>query len=326
MKIIAPAYYNSFGCTADKCRHSCCIGWEIDIDEKTAEKYKQITGDFGKRLQEGMTFQDGVYSFKLTEEEKCPFLNAAGLCDIYTCLGEESLCNICRDHPRFRNYFSSHMEIGLGLCCEAAAKLIIEDKNPAVFDVISSDISEDPTGAEKNSLTEDEEYLLKIREDIFGIIRSSSGYKECAEKILEYTGAVYPQKHAGKWAEIFLNLERLDESWTVLLEKLRDESKNLGYEQSYFPGEFDMEFKNLLVYFIYRHLADAWDWQELCARLCLAFLGCEMINFLCLLGLKERGSVNIGDLEEYSRLYSSEIEYSKENTEALLEIFMDENL
>ena len=32
MRIIAPDYYREFHCIADKCRHSCCIGWEIDID------------------------------------------------------------------------------------------------------------------------------------------------------------------------------------------------------------------------------------------------------------------------------------------------------
>ena len=32
MQIIVPDYYKEFSCIADHCRHSCCIGWEIDID------------------------------------------------------------------------------------------------------------------------------------------------------------------------------------------------------------------------------------------------------------------------------------------------------
>ena len=28
-----PDFYGKFKCTAEKCRHSCCIGWEIDIDD-----------------------------------------------------------------------------------------------------------------------------------------------------------------------------------------------------------------------------------------------------------------------------------------------------
>ena len=31
MKLYAPKYYNEFKCIADKCTHSCCVGWEIDM-------------------------------------------------------------------------------------------------------------------------------------------------------------------------------------------------------------------------------------------------------------------------------------------------------
>ena len=34
MKRYAPAYYPRFACLADRCRHSCCIGWEIEVDEE----------------------------------------------------------------------------------------------------------------------------------------------------------------------------------------------------------------------------------------------------------------------------------------------------
>ena len=40
MKLFAPKYYGSFKCIADKCEHSCCIGWEIDIDDTTLKKYR----------------------------------------------------------------------------------------------------------------------------------------------------------------------------------------------------------------------------------------------------------------------------------------------
>ena len=32
-----PNYYDKFKCIADRCKHSCCIGWEIDIDDDTME-------------------------------------------------------------------------------------------------------------------------------------------------------------------------------------------------------------------------------------------------------------------------------------------------
>ena len=37
MKIIVPDYYKDFKCLAGDCKHSCCIGWEVDIDADTLE-------------------------------------------------------------------------------------------------------------------------------------------------------------------------------------------------------------------------------------------------------------------------------------------------
>ena len=33
MKTYAPNYYKSFKCIADRCRHSCCKGWNVYLDE-----------------------------------------------------------------------------------------------------------------------------------------------------------------------------------------------------------------------------------------------------------------------------------------------------
>ena len=46
-----PAYYEAFRCTAGACRHNCCIGWEIDIDGKSAARYAALPGAFGERVR-----------------------------------------------------------------------------------------------------------------------------------------------------------------------------------------------------------------------------------------------------------------------------------
>ena len=38
MHAILPSFYPDFQCRANNCRHSCCKGWEIDIDEEPVEK------------------------------------------------------------------------------------------------------------------------------------------------------------------------------------------------------------------------------------------------------------------------------------------------
>ena len=49
--MIVPVYYEKFHCLADHCRRSCCIGWELDLDDETWERYRRLPGDFGDRLR-----------------------------------------------------------------------------------------------------------------------------------------------------------------------------------------------------------------------------------------------------------------------------------
>lgn len=43
MLITKPDFYDSFKCRAGECTDSCCIGWEIDIDDETMRKYENET-------------------------------------------------------------------------------------------------------------------------------------------------------------------------------------------------------------------------------------------------------------------------------------------
>lgn len=123
--VIVPDYYSRFRCIADRCRHNCCIGWEIDIDPDTYALYRTVGGDFGKRLRDGILHGDQP-CYRLDKDERCAFLNGRGLCDIILTLGEDALCDICTDHPRFRTYLGDDLRLGIGLCCEAACRLILD--------------------------------------------------------------------------------------------------------------------------------------------------------------------------------------------------------
>lgn len=309
MKLIAPDYYNKFSCIADKCTHSCCIGWEIDIDPDTLHKYSQINGAFGKRLRDSIS-SDETPCFKLLgEEERCPFLNGSGLCDIILNLGEEYLSQICTDHPRFRNYMSDRVEIGLGMCCEAACKIILTHKSKMRLTALKSDNCE-------CGLTDDERALLLLRSRIFRILQDRSfSIEQRLENMLSLCGLNFPQKPIGQWADIFLTLERLDAKWTHLLEYLKASSP-----APIIPHEFETCFEQLAVYFIYRHLPDALDDGKYLNRIAFAVLGVHMISALCALKAEISEVLHLDDIVEFCRLYSSEIEYSQDNTQALLDI------
>lgn len=38
MKYKVPSYYKDFKCIAGSCKHTCCEGWEIDVDEASVRQ------------------------------------------------------------------------------------------------------------------------------------------------------------------------------------------------------------------------------------------------------------------------------------------------
>lgn len=100
MKGKIPDYYEQFSCIGSRCRDNCCIGWEIDIDQEALNFYRRTKGDMAERLAEGISMEP-VPHFRTDERGRCVFLNQENLCDLYLNLGEETLCEICTNHPRF---------------------------------------------------------------------------------------------------------------------------------------------------------------------------------------------------------------------------------
>ena len=134
MKLYAPLYYKNFKCIADRCEHSCCVGWEIDIDENTLEKYKNLNSGYGAVINESISY-DNTPHFKLCDRDRCPHLDGQGLCKIILNEGEDCLCDICREHPRFYN-FTSVCEVGVGLSCPEAARMVLSCPDYDIFEEI----------------------------------------------------------------------------------------------------------------------------------------------------------------------------------------------
>ena len=86
--MVYPDYYPEFSCVAGACQHSCCVGWEIDIDEEALARFDRVEGELGKRLKENISMEE-IPHFVLREGERCPFLNEKGLCDLILELGLE---------------------------------------------------------------------------------------------------------------------------------------------------------------------------------------------------------------------------------------------
>ena len=74
MKYHKPSFFDQFKCIGSACTDTCCAGWEIEVDETTAEGYLTEKGAFGDRLRREIGSEPGEYFFKL-QNNRCPFLN-----------------------------------------------------------------------------------------------------------------------------------------------------------------------------------------------------------------------------------------------------------
>lgn len=306
MKTYAPSYYPHFACIADRCRHSCCVGWEIDVDEDALARYQTVPGELGRRLKDAIVVEDDTAHFRLDEKERCPFLNERGLCDLITALGEDSLCQICADHPRYRSFFSDRTEIGLGLSCEAAARLVLTWPEKVDFITLEDD------GTEDELLMEDEA-LLRWREMLLSIVQDRSlPVLQRVEAVLAQSQMTLPEMSEA--LPFLLGLERLDPQWDKMLEEAQ-ETPPCPLDEA----TWALPFEQLLVALFFRHLPGALEDGDLMGRTALCVLCWRVIRHLLGVQSARKGGADIEDLIEITRMFSSEIEYSDENIDAILD-------
>ncbi len=298
----APPYYTAFRCIADRCRHSCCIDWEICIDETTYRKYRQME-HLSKTVKES---EDGP-CFALREDGRCPHLNADGLCQIILNHGEEYLSEICRNHPRFYNAVNNgSVEAGLGIVCEEACRLILEDETPFALNRIGNG-----DGGEADRDTDF--HALPHRDHIIAVIEEQDSY-QAAVAALKTEYALSERYTPDQWLDRFLALEMLDAEWETALQGVRGKSVRTSNGEF---AQYQIYYKRLLTYFVYRHVGIADSMEELRARLAFAVLSTDMIR-----SLFEADPVQeLDTLIDWARRYSAEIEYSEDNTAELIFAF-----
>jgi len=194
MKIRTPHYYKDFKCIAGACTDTCCAGWDVDVDRASYKYYKSVKGAFGKYLKSVMVpAEDGGCTFILNNG-RCPFLNDMNLCDLYTELGEDKLCETCAEFPRFINEYGNVREIGIAPSCKTAGELIFNYRGRLTFDM-------EDDGKPVTDYNDIDGFLymqlLRAREIAYDIIQDEAFTPdECCILLLDYACRI--QKHIDK--------------------------------------------------------------------------------------------------------------------------------
>ena len=305
-----PDYYNDFKCIADKCKHNCCIGWEIDIDKNSLDFYKNHDGVLTDRFKSCVDYTDTPH-FILDKNERCPFLNSNNLCDIITHLGEEHICEICTQHPRFHNELPDRIESGLGLCCEEACRLILTKKEKTK--ILCDNYSD----------TDDE--IIILRDKVLDALQNRErALTDRIDDMLALCNTTYTKRTLKEYSDILLSLEILDDEWKKLLTNLLDADINTDDIEQFSDyikaNDREHEFEQLCVYFIYRHFANAPDMISAQERARFTAFVFDFFYNLGAFTFKHSNSYHTSLHLDFARMFSSEIEYSDENIYTLYDV------
>lgn len=300
MEIFAPLYYKNFKCIASGCKHSCCVGWQIEVDRVTCEKYLTLKGDYAQKIRESLT-KKNPRRFKMTKNKRCPHFDEKGLCKIILNYGEDFLCEICREHPRFYNRTARGLEVGVGISCPTACELVLTSDGYDNFTKVGEvDSVEDlPTLDCLAFLTE----IFKITAD------RSTPLSNRFDKIEKLYGVSLGEQSDERWRKIINALEYLHEDRKVLFLNFSTHSE--------ISNAFEKQIERAFAYFIYRHLPTAQNKDEFRKTLgfCLFCTGLliSLINFT--------NAKTLDEIIDLAVTVSEEIEYSLDNKEQILSAF-----
>ena len=294
-----------------------------NIDNETMDIYKNMHTEFALKIRENIVKnEENTYSFKLLEGERCPFLNKNNLCDIITNCGEDSICYICKEHPRFYNDFLNVTEYGLGLCCEEVVRLLLENDEPLEFVVFN-----DEDEFYETDETEEENYnkLFDLRNEIFEILNTTKSYNDKIEKILsvaeKFCGEKVELLSDDEIFEIYEKTEPINNEWVEYFEELKKSKCEIYEKEKPFDEESngDSKYSKLLNYIIFRHLLKVIFSDVAHVQKYLGFC-ISSARFIKLCDIKtytEKGFVSETDRINNVKRWSKQIEYSDENVDVL---------
>ncbi len=320
MRITVPEYFLDFKCIADKCRDSCCIGWEIDVDGYARAKYEALNTPLGNEICEKTSHG----CFPLEENGRCAFLDGGGLCRIISEMGEGYLCDICREHPRYYGVGRCGIEGGIGLGCEEAARMILSIKElPRLVETDRdtrycdedeyADISEYFRDSLYSSIFADGIHELAGKYKAYAQAADEISFDVCGGKTVPMPKLTYTPSGNVELKKLLKDMLALLLECEALTEDFGDNVKKACEVNICAVLAKENELKALIYYFTHRYVREGVADMSLGQRIVFA-LGSALVTVAL-------GEVADDDepIVRGAVLYSKNVEYSTDNVDYILE-------
>ena len=308
MLVTKPNRDKDFLCLASACPDTCCAGWEIVVDDVSADRFRAMEDAMGKRLQQALLTVDGETQLKRHADGRCVLLNERNLCDLYAVYGEGALCRTCRLHPRFVADYGARREVMPGLSCPAWIETYLLDPEKVTFVTQETDDPITYTDIDAAWFFQ----LYRSRAAALELVQDRSlPIEERMRRLLamaqeldgEAEGDCPQRDILPSYRKKLLGLEILTPAWRDLLTQKGGEP--------YAEEELSPLLEKVLVYDVFRFfLRGVYDGRA------LPWAKYAVFHALVLRDLS-RCCASKEELCEAVRLYSKEIEHNAENQEVL---------
>ena len=132
IQALVPLYAQRFSCIGPECEDTCCAGWNVSIDKKTFNAYRQSKNPhLADRLENQVKrtrSQASDRNYARVElsptTAACPMIEDH-LCSIQKELGEDKLSHTCFNYPRTTHAAAGYYQQSLTLSCPEAARLAL---------------------------------------------------------------------------------------------------------------------------------------------------------------------------------------------------------
>ena len=327
--------FDKFNCIAEKCPASCCLCWQIVIDQESLDWYRNYSGPIKDRICHGIDFKEGAFR---QNGRRCAMLEDSGLCSIQLNEGEERLCHTCKLYPRHIEEYEGVLEFTLSMSCPEVARMLVNKQEQMRFIELDDDETEEYDEFDYMLYTK----LLDARERILNIIqnRDSSLYdrmravlciasemQKCLDdnRLFDMDQAISVD-HLGEACElesgaieILGEMEILNEDWKELLSAGVQCAERIDVETllSDITTSNNIATEQVLTLLIYTYFCGAVydDWIYSKAALCV--YSAVWILYI------HRGCEGKYSLEEVIYKYSREIEHSDLNLDKIEEYFAE---
>lgn len=334
-----PDYYTKFQCTADQCHDTCCRSWEVDVDEDTFYYYRVQEGEFGQYLNENLHEDEEYKYISMKEDGYCPFLTKEGLCNIYCHLGEQAMCQVCQEYPRYYMGVGDYEQIDLSLSCMEVGRLLFLHHGPVTYE--KSEDEEEPW----ESITEEDQKRLRsvlaLRDRLAAEAQndgadsitvchieeteledSEDGKQEHSDSEDEAKVLFLPDSSQDmELRKILGELEILDGRGGEILKEIEEYYDEIVAEEPVFRKQYADQlpklFSRFAVYLIYRYTIDSFYEKSLEREIRLWSRSLRLMLLMCINYYRTEQAFGVGPMINLAHTFSRQIEHSDENMERM---------